>query len=146
MGMSDSQQAAAPQSGPSNSAEDLKYLPEWMGALLGLIWGGLARIFLVHHVTWSVNSVCHLWGTRPFATHDHSRNNPIFGIIALGEGWHNNHHAFQRSARHGLEWWEFDANWVAIRTLQLLGIASEVQLLPKNAERFRIRREEPAAA
>ncbi len=58
----------------------------WSGALLGFLWGGLARIFLVHHVTWSVNSVCHIWGTRPFRSHDHSRNNFLFGILAMGEG------------------------------------------------------------
>ena len=62
----------------------------WTGALLGFIWGGLVRIFLVHHVTWSINSVCHIWGTRPFESHDESRNNAIFGVLALGEGWHNN--------------------------------------------------------
>src|SRR5204863_539751 len=76
----------------------------WLGVLLGFIWGGLARVFLVHHITWSINSVCHVWGTRPFDTHDQSRNNLIFGVLGFGEGWHNNHHAFPTSARHGLYW------------------------------------------
>ncbi len=100
----------------------------WTGALLGFLWGGLARIFLVHHVTWSVNSVCHLWGRRPFRTNDHSRNNSVFGVLALGEGWHNNHHAFPTSARHGLKWWQFDATYGVIRILALLGLAWKVRL------------------
>jgi stearoyl-CoA desaturase (delta-9 desaturase) len=100
----------------------------WMGALLGLLWGGLVRIFLLHHVTWSVNSVCHLWGSRPFATADQSRNNLLFGILALGEGWHNNHHAFPTSARHGLRWWQFDASYWFIRALALVGLAWKVSL------------------
>ena len=77
----------------------------WTGVLLGFLWGGLVRVFLVHHVTWSINSVCHLWGTRPFRNRDENRNNPIFGVLALGEGWYNNHHTFPTSARHGLRWW-----------------------------------------
>jgi stearoyl-CoA desaturase (Delta-9 desaturase) len=100
----------------------------WMGALLGLLWGGLARIFLVHHITWSVNSVCHLWGSRPFASHDHSRNNLIFGVLALGEGWHNNHHAFPASARHGLAWWQIDASYLLIRALGALGLAYDIRV------------------
>src|SRR5512135_680908 len=74
----------------------------WIGVWTGLIWGGLVRIFLVHHVTWSVNSACHLWGLRPYRSGDESRNNAVFGVLALGEGWHNTHHAFPTSARHGL--------------------------------------------
>ena len=100
----------------------------WGGALLGLLWGGLARVFLIHHVTWSVNSVCHLWGTRPFRSHDHSRNNPIFGVLALGEGWHNNHHAFPASARHGLRWWEFDISYITIRAMEVVGLARNVRV------------------
>jgi stearoyl-CoA desaturase (delta-9 desaturase) len=100
----------------------------WMGALLGLCWGGLARVFLVHHVTWSVNSVCHLWGTRPYASHDHSRNNALFGILALGEGWHNNHHAFPASARHGLAWWQLDVSYLVIRAMGLVGLASDIRV------------------
>ncbi|MFM9957677.1 MAG: acyl-CoA desaturase [Phycisphaerales bacterium] len=100
----------------------------WFGALLGLAWGGLARVFLVHHVTWSVNSVCHIWGTRAYKTSDLSRNNPIFGVLALGEGWHNNHHAFPTSARHGLEWWQFDLSWIVIRGMEVLGLARRVRV------------------
>jgi stearoyl-CoA desaturase (delta-9 desaturase) len=101
---------------------------EWMGAVLGLLWGGLARIFLVHHVTWSVNSVCHLWGGQPFPSRDQSRNNIVFGVLALGEGWHNNHHAFPTSARHGLRWWQLDVSYWVIRMLALCGIAWKVKL------------------
>jgi len=101
----------------------------WMGALFGVLWGGLARIFLVHHVTWSINSVCHLWGKRPYPTsHDQSRNNFIFGVLALGEGWHNNHHAFPTSARHGLRWWQIDLSYMLIRTLALFGLAWKVKV------------------
>jgi stearoyl-CoA desaturase (delta-9 desaturase) len=104
----------------------------WPGTLLGLLWGGLARIFLVQHVTWSVNSVCHLWGQRPFPSGE-SRNNLVFGVLALGEGWHNNHHAFPTSARHGLRWWQFDLSYYVIRALALLGLAWSVRLPGKQA-------------
>ena len=88
----------------------------WPGVLTGFVWGGLVRILLGHHVTWSVNSVCHLWGARPYETGDESRNNAVVGLLALGEGWHNNHHAFPTSARHGLRWWQIDiAYWMIWR-------------------------------
>jgi stearoyl-CoA desaturase (Delta-9 desaturase) len=100
----------------------------WMGALLGFLWGGIVRMFLLHHVTWSVNSVCHIWGAKEYHSGDESRNNPVMGILALGEGWHNNHHAFPASARHGLKWWQFDLSWVIIRTLERVGLAKKVRL------------------
>jgi stearoyl-CoA desaturase (delta-9 desaturase) len=100
----------------------------WTGVLLGFLWGGLARLCLVHHVTWSINSVCHLWGTRPYRSHDHSRNNVVFGILGLGEGWHNNHHAFPTSARHGLRWWQLDGSYWLIRSLESLGLAWNVRV------------------
>lgn len=100
----------------------------WMGALLGLLWGGLVRIFLVHHVTWSINSVCHLWGRTPFKTTDRSRNNFLFGVLGLGEGWHNNHHAFPTSARHGLRWWQIDVSYYVIRMLALCRLVWKVKL------------------
>jgi stearoyl-CoA desaturase (Delta-9 desaturase) len=106
----------------------------WAGVWTGLIWGGLVRVFLVHHVTWSVNSACHLWGLRPYKSNDMSRNNALFGILALGEGWHNTHHAFPTSARHGLRWWQFDANYWAIRTLALLGLAWNLKLPTEEAQ------------
>jgi stearoyl-CoA desaturase (delta-9 desaturase) len=94
----------------------------WMGALMAWIWGGLLRVFFVHHVTWSVNSVCHLWGSRPFDSHDQSRNNLVMGILAMGEGWHNTHHAFPASARHGLSWLELDVTYWLIRLLAAVGL------------------------
>ncbi len=100
----------------------------WMGVLLGFLWGGLARLFIIHHVTWSINSVCHIWGYRPFRSHDHSRNNVVFGVLGLGEGWHNNHHAFPTSARHGLRWWEIDFSYLFIRGLELIGWAWDVHV------------------
>ena len=100
----------------------------WSGAFLGFLWGGLARVFLVHHVTWSINSVCHIWGSRPYDSDDESRNNFVFGVLALGEGWHNNHHAFPTSARHGLRWWQIDVSYWVIRGMAAVGLASKVRL------------------
>jgi stearoyl-CoA desaturase (delta-9 desaturase) len=103
----------------------------WMGAFLGFLWGGLVRICFVHHVTWSINSVCHIWGAQPFNTNDHSKNNPIMGIFAMGEGWHNNHHAFQSSARHGLRWWQFDMSYIIIWTMSKVGLVYDVRVPSK---------------
>lgn len=100
----------------------------WTGALLGAVWGGFVRIFLVHHATWSINSVCHFWGKQDFESDDESRNNVVFGILSLGEGWHNNHHAFPTSARHGLKWWQFDATYVVIRGLERVGLVWKVKV------------------
>lgn len=100
----------------------------WMGVLLGFIWGGLVRVLLVHHATWSINSVCHLWGSTPYKSNDESKNNAIFGILALGEGWHNNHHAFPRSARHGLAWWQFDISYIIIRAMSWVGLARRINV------------------
>lgn len=109
--------------------------PGWRGAFLGLIWGGLVRVFMVHHVTWSVNSICHAWGHKSHETGDESRNNALVGILALGEGWHNNHHAFPSSARHGLKWWQFDASWLLIRLMALLGLASDIKTAAPSYDR-----------
>jgi stearoyl-CoA desaturase (delta-9 desaturase) len=112
----------------------------WTGALFGFVWGGLARIFLVHHVTWSINSVCHLWGSRPYRSHDESRNNVVFGVLAMGEGWHNNHHAFPTSARHGLAWWQVDLSYYIIRGMELVGLAWQVRIpAPATLEAKRIK-------
>jgi len=99
----------------------------WKGALLGFVWGGLVRIFFVHHVTWSVNSLCHIWGRQPYASGDKSKNNFIVGLLALGEGWHNNHHAFPTSARHGFRWWQIDMSYYVIRLLALCRLAWNVK-------------------
>lgn len=106
----------------------------WVGALTGLLWGGLARVFLVHHVTWSVNSVCHLWGRRPYLSRDQSRNNAAVAVLSLGEGWHNTHHAFPTSARHGLRWWQIDVSYWVIRSLAWLRLAWNVRLPSREAQ------------
>jgi stearoyl-CoA desaturase (Delta-9 desaturase) len=96
------------------------------GAATGLLWGGLVRIFFVHHVTWSVNSICHFMGTRRFEVEDRSTNVFWLALPSLGESWHHNHHAFPRSAVHGLKRWELDPSAVVIRTLERLGLAWNV--------------------
>jgi len=93
------------------------------GALEGYLWGGLVRIFLVHHVTWSINSLCHFYGRRRFAVEDHSTNLGWLSILSLGESWHHNHHAFPRSARHGLRWYEIDPSGLLISGMGRVGLA-----------------------
>ncbi|MBK7704528.1 MAG: fatty acid desaturase [Acidobacteria bacterium] len=91
-----------------------------------LFWAVGLRTVFGWHTTWFVNSVTHLWGSRRFETRDTSTNNGIVAALTFGEGWHNNHHAFPRSARHGLTWREFDFNWLQIKTLEKLGLANDV--------------------
>ena len=83
-----------------------------------MLWGGLVRIFFVHHITWSINSICHFHGARRFATDDHSTNVWWLSLASLGEAWHHNHHAFPRSAFHGLRWWELDPSGLVIRAMK----------------------------
>ncbi len=109
------------------------YYHSWNGFVSGMIWGGFVRICLTQHVTWSVNSVCHVWGRRPFKTFDHSANNFPIAIVSLGEGWHNNHHAFPASARHGYGWWQFDSTYLIIRAMSLVGLAWNVSVPGKTA-------------
>ena len=97
------------------------------GGLSAFLWGGALRVFFVHHATWSVNSVCHLWGARPFETRDESRNNPLVALVGLGEGYHHNHHAFPRSARHGMQRWQLDPTWWLIWGMEKAGLAWDVQ-------------------
>jgi stearoyl-CoA desaturase (delta-9 desaturase) len=105
------------------------------GALRGLVWGGLVRIFLVHHVTWSVNSVCHFFGRRRFDVDDHSTNVGWLALFSLGESWHHNHHAFPRSAYHGLRWWELDPSGVIISAMQRVGLAwNVVRIAPERQQ------------
>jgi fatty-acid desaturase len=91
-----------------------------------LLFGVFVRTVAVWHITWAVNSVTHLWGYRNYETDEDSRNNIMVGLIANGEGWHNNHHADPRSARHGHRWWEIDNTYLTIRFLMWLGLASDV--------------------
>jgi len=96
------------------------------GAATGLLWGGLVRIFFVHHITWSVNSVCHFLGSRRFETDDRSTNVFWLALPSLGESWHHNHHAFPRSAVHGLKRWEMDPSALIITAMEKVGLARNV--------------------
>lgn len=98
------------------------------GALTALIWGGLVRIFFLHHITWSINSICHFYGSRAFVTQDFSTNNWLLSLVSFGEAWHNNHHAFPTSARHGLGKWQLDPSAALIRGMQKLGLAWDIKL------------------
>jgi stearoyl-CoA desaturase (delta-9 desaturase) len=100
------------------------------GGLTGLLWGGAVRIFLLHHATFSINSLCHFFGRRPYATGDESRNLAWLAVPTMGESWHNNHHAFPTSARHGLGRWQFDGSAMVIRALELTGLAWDVVRVP----------------
>jgi stearoyl-CoA desaturase (delta-9 desaturase) len=96
------------------------------GAIRGLVWGGLVRAFFLHHITWSINSVCHYFGRRRFEIEDHSTNVFWLALPTLGEAWHHNHHAFPRSAAHGLGRWEVDPSALVIRAMKRLGLAWNV--------------------
>ena len=93
-----------------------------------ILFAGLARTFFFQHVTWSVNSICHYFGRRDYETHDESRNNWIMAVLALGEGWHNNHHAFPASARQGFKPWELDPSYWLILAFEKLGLASNLRI------------------
>ncbi|NJL00043.1 MAG: acyl-CoA desaturase [Spirulinaceae cyanobacterium RM2_2_10] len=93
-----------------------------------IVWGVFVRLVAVFHCTWFVNSATHKFGYRTFESEDRSRNCWWVALITYGEGWHNNHHAYQYSARHGLRWWEVDATWMTIWLLQQLGLARKVKL------------------
>ena len=117
-----------------------------MGAVTAAVWAGLLRMFLLHHVTWSINSICHFYGTRPFASRDEARNNIWLSLLSFGESWHNAHHAFPASARHGLRWWEFDMSWITIRVMEWVGLARNVKLpTPNQLARKRLPRKATAA-
>jgi len=105
-----------------------------VAGLTGLLWGGAVRVFLVHHVTYSVNSVCHVFGRRRFATEDESRNVFWLALPTMGEAWHNNHHAFPTSAAHGLRSWELDPSAAVIWTLERLGLVWDVVRVSPNRQ------------
>jgi len=95
-------------------------------ALTALLWGGAVRIFVLHHMTYSINSLCHFFGRRPFATTDESRNLAWLALPTFGEAWHNNHHAYPRSAMHGHRFWQLDPGAMVIRALERVGLAWDV--------------------
>ena len=96
-----------------------------------MFWGIFLRVTVGLHATWLVNSATHMWGSRRFATNDDSTNSWWVALLSFGEGWHNNHHAHPRAARHGLAWYEIDVNWWGIRTMQFLGLAKGIRLISK---------------
>lgn len=97
-----------------------------IGGFSMVLWGVFLRTVFGWHATWLVNSATHLWGTRRFETRDDSRNNALVAAITFGEGWHNNHHAHPRSAKHGIAWYEFDINWTQLKLLKKVGLAKDV--------------------
>jgi stearoyl-CoA desaturase (Delta-9 desaturase) len=111
----------------------------WIGAFTGIVWGGFVRVGVVHHVTWSVNSICHTFGRQPFDTPDRSKNEWIVGLLAFGEGWHNNHHAFPRSAVHGLRWYQFDLSAYLIWIMARLRLVRNVWVVPRERMRASLR-------
>ena len=99
---------------------------ELAGGFTAMLWGGFVRVFFVHHVTWSINSICHFHGARRFDTDDESTNVWWLSLASLGEAWHHNHHAFPRSAFSGLRWWELDPSGLVIRGMRRVGLAWNV--------------------
>jgi stearoyl-CoA desaturase (Delta-9 desaturase) len=97
-----------------------------MAGLTSLLWGGLIRMLVLHHVTYSINSLCHVFGRRDFETGDESRNLAWLALPSFGESWHNNHHAFPTSSVHGLKWWQIDTSSMVIRALERCGLAWDV--------------------
>jgi len=111
---------------------------ELVGGLTALVWAGLVRVFMVHHVTFSINSICHFFGRRRFETEDESTNVFWLALPTLGESWHHNHHAFPRSATHGLRWWEIDVGGLGIRAMRRLGLAWNVVRITPERQRARL--------
>lgn len=116
------------------------FIPFAIGGWSGLLWGGLVRVFLTTHITWSVNSICHTFGRRDFETTDESRNHWLVGLLAFGEGWHNNHHAFPTNAFHGMRWWQFDLSGLIIHFFERVGLAWDVQRVSHEVEEAHKRR------
>ena len=108
------------------------------GGLTALLWGGFVRVFFVHHITWSINSICHFHGARRFDLEDHSTNVWWLSLASLGEAWHHNHHAFPRSAFHGLRWWELDPSGLVIRGLRRIGLAWNVVAITPERQQQRL--------
>jgi stearoyl-CoA desaturase (Delta-9 desaturase) len=110
----------------------------WGAGFEGLVWGGLLRIFLYQHATFSVNSICHMFGRRDYRSRDEARNNWLVALLVFGEGWHNNHHAFPASARHGLGRRQLDVSWWVIHGMEKLGLVWDVKV-PDEAQMARRR-------
>jgi stearoyl-CoA desaturase (Delta-9 desaturase) len=102
-----------------------------IGGMPWLIWGFCLPTMTLAHATFAINTVNHMFGSRRFDTVDDSRNNLVTAVFAVGEGWHNNHHRYQRAARNGFYWWEFDPTWYVIRTMAAVGLVWDIQKVPK---------------
>jgi len=119
-------------------------IPYLIAGWEGLLWGGFVRIVVVNHVTWAVNSICHTFGDRPFDIKDQSRNNWLIGLLAFGEGWHHNHHAFPAMAYHGMTWRQFDLTALIIRLMARLRLVWNVKT--PSVELVERRRRKPSIA
>ncbi len=116
----------------------------WQGALTAFFWASLVRMAVLHHATWSINSICHAFGERPFKTRDRSANVWPLAFLSMGESWHNLHHADPTAARHGVDRWQFDSSAELIRGLEKLGLATDVRW--PSRERLDARRVAPAGS
>jgi stearoyl-CoA desaturase (delta-9 desaturase) len=94
---------------------------------MGFLWGFVVSTVFLWHGTFSINSLVHVWGTKPYETGDNSRNNAIGAVLTLGDGWHNNHHYYPLSVRHGFEWWQFDITYYILCALETLGIVWDLK-------------------
>lgn len=120
------------------------WLGGWPMAISMLVWGVFVRMTLVLHATWFINSVTHVWGYKTYDNGDDSKNLWWVALVTFGEGWHNNHHAYQRAANYGHRWWEFDFTYMMIRCLELTGLAWDVAPIPERALEILQRRKIPA--
>jgi len=116
------------------------------GGFSALIWGFVVSTTLLWHTTYAINSVCHIWGTRPYDTPDTSRNNFLLGLLTLGEGWHNNHHHYCASARQGFRWWQVDVTYYLLRGLQAIGLVWDIREPPAHVVNAGQRRDLAKAA
>jgi stearoyl-CoA desaturase (delta-9 desaturase) len=101
-----------------------------VGGSHALVWGYFVSTVVLWHGTFTINSLSHVWGWRRYQTTDDSRNNPLLAVLTFGEGWHNNHHRYQRAARNGFYWWEFDPTWYVIRAMAAVGLVWGIQSVP----------------
>ena len=104
----------------------------FIGGPTALFYGHFLSLVITWHVTFCINSLAHVWGSRRYATSDDSRNNPLLAVLTLGEGWHNNHHHYQRTARQGFQWWELDITYYVLKLLEKLRIVWDVTGVPKH--------------
>ena len=99
-----------------------------IGGFAGLVWGFAVSTTLLWHATYSINSLCHVWGSQRYETGDTSRNNLWLALLTLGEGWHNNHHYYMASARNGFYWWEIDITYYALKLFEKLGLVWDLRV------------------